>query len=128
MAATTALVAGLLHVFVAVEGLLNPALTEMFYGKDTTLLIPGFFLVLGGSQLTWTWVTLKYSDAWIGIGLVGFLGSIILYLVSLVTPLPFGVMQQSLSRQETIVPAITKIFEATYVVSSLKVLKFLHSS
>src|SRR5437773_88243 len=59
---------------------------------------PAFFLVLGSFELVWAWVTLVYREpTMIGIGVAGFISSIILYLVALATPLtPFGVKQQTL--------------------------------
>jgi hypothetical protein len=51
----------------------------------------------------------------IGLGTIAFLASIVLYLVAVATPLPFGVKQQPLS----LIAGLVKILESIYVVASL---------
>ncbi len=88
----------------------------MTYGQDAVLEVPAFFLVLGAFQIVWSWETLKEKqEIIIGVGTVGFLGSIVLYLVALATPLPLGIVQQAISP----VGLVAKIIEIAYVVSSV---------
>ncbi len=96
----------------------------MTYGQDSVLQVPGFFLVLGGFQLAWAWETwIEKQEIIIGIGTVGFLGSVALYLAALATPLPLGIIQQSIS-----LPGLAaKIIEIAFVISSVGLIRSLPS-
>ncbi len=121
----TAALAGLYHIAVAASLFADTSLAAMTYGEEAVLNVPGFFLVLGAFQLVWAWDTRKEEEkTMIGIGTMGFLGSILLYLVALTTPLPFGVKQQVVSP-----PAIVaKIIEAAYVAGSVGLIRSLARS
>ncbi len=91
-------------------------------GQYSVLEVPGFFLVLGAFQLIWAWETLKEKqEIMIGIGIIGFLGSIVLYLVALAIPLPLGILRQTIS-----LPGLAaKIIEIVYVISSAGLIRSL---
>jgi len=120
LGAGTALLASLYHLSLAAYLATNQLFTTMTYGQDSGLEVPGFFLVLGAFQLTWAWETYKEREnIMIGIGTVGFLGSIILYLVALATPVPFGILQQVISP----VALLAKIIEVAYVIFSVGLIR-----
>ncbi len=97
----------------------------MTYGQDSGLEVPGFFLVLGAFQIIWAWETFTEKETMIiGIGTMGFLGSVVLYLVALATPLPLGVLQQTISPTAL----LAKIIEIAYVISSVGLIKSLTKS
>ena len=108
-------VAGLFHLPVGIIGLADPRMTGTIFGEDAVLVVPAFFLLLGAFQLLWAWITVTSGNELIGIGIFAFLASIILYLFALATPLPFGVIQQTIS----LPGALTKVVEAAYVVIAL---------
>ena len=113
--AVVSAVAGLFHLPVGIIGLADSRMTGTIFGGDAVLVIPAFFLLLGAFQLLWAWITLTSGNELIGIGIFAFLASIILYLFVLATPLPFGVVQQSIS----LPGALTKLVEAAYAVIAL---------
>jgi len=115
LGAGTAVLAGLFHLVGGVNGFADPTSTGNIFGQEAVWVVPGFFLVLGSFQLIWTWATLKEHEVMIGLGTVAFLASIVLYLVAVVTPLPLGVKQQSI----TPVAVIVKIIEVVYVTVSI---------
>ncbi|SRR5712692_10067267 len=118
LGASTAALASLYHLSLAGYLYTAPDFTKMTYGQDAVLAVPGFFLVLGAFQIVWSWETLKEThEIIIGIGTMGFLGSIVLYLVALATPLPAGISQQTIAP----VALVAKIIEIVYVVSSVAV-------
>lgn len=108
-------VAGLFHLPVGIIGLADPRMTGTIFGEDAVLVVPAFFLLLGAFQLLWAWITVTSGNELIGIGIFAFLASIVLYLFALATPLPFGVVQQTIS----LPGALTKVVEVTYVVIAL---------
>ncbi len=122
LGAATALSASAYHISIAAYLFTNQSFATMTYGQDSGLNVPGFLLVLGGFQLMWAWVTYKENEKiMIGIGTMGFLGSIVLYLAALATPLPFGILQQVVSP-----PGLLAIvIEVAYVISSLGLIRSL---
>ncbi len=122
LGAGTALSASLYHLSLAAYLSTNQPFTTMTYGQDSGLEVPGFFLVLGAFQLMWAWETYKEKETiMIGIGTMGFLGSIVLYLVALATPLPLGILQQVISP----VALVAKIIEIAYVICSVSLIRSL---
>ena len=122
LGASTAALVSLYHLSLAAYLYMTPDFTKMTYGQDAVLEIPGFFIVLGAFQLAWAWETLKErQEIMIGIGTMGFLGSIVLYLVALATPLPLGVLQQTVSA----VALVAKIIEVAYVGISIGLIRSL---
>ena len=116
LGASTAALASLYHLSLAGYLYTTPDFTKMTYGQDAVLEVPAFFLVLGAFQIVWSWETLKEKqEIIVGVGTVGFLGSIVLYLAALATPLPLGILQQTISP----VGLVAKIIETVYVVSSV---------
>ncbi len=114
--------ASLYHLSLAAYLATNQPFTTMTYGQDSGLEVPGFFLVLGAFQLAWAWETFTEKETMmIGIGTTGFLGSIVLYLVALATPLPLGILQQVISP----VALVAKIIEIAYVISSVGLMRSL---
>ncbi len=112
--------ASLYHVSLAAYLATNQSFTTMTYGQDSGLEVPGFFLVLGAFQLMWAWETYKEKEKIIiGIGTMGFLASIVLYLVALATPVPFGILQQVISP----VALLAKIIEVAYVIFSVGLIR-----
>ena len=111
-----AAVSGFIHVPLAMILFADREMAATIFGRQAVLVVPGFFLVLGAFQVMWAWITLGSGSTLIGIGIFGFLGSIVLYLVALATPLPFGVVQQNI----TPIGGITKLIEAAYVIVSLR--------
>jgi hypothetical protein len=121
----TALLASLYHISLAAYLVTNQQFTTMTYGQDAGLEVPSFFLVLGAFQLTWAWETYREKQSiMIGIGTLGFLGSIVLYLVALATPLPLGVSQQTIST----VALVAKVIEVAFVISSARLIRSLAQS
>lgn len=114
-AAIVAAVAGLFHLPIGIIGLADSEMAGMIFGEEAVLVVPGFFILLGAFQLIWAWITLTSGSELVGIGIFAFLTSIVLYLFALVTPLPFGVIQQTIS----LPGALTKVVEAAYVVIAL---------
>lgn len=114
-AAIVAAIAGLFHLPIGIIGLANPEMAGTIFGEEAVLVVPGFFILLGAFQLIWAWITLTSGSELVGIGIFAFLASIVLYLFALATPLPFGVIQQTIS----LPGALTKIVEAAYVVIAL---------
>ncbi len=99
-----------------------PSIPEMFYG-DAVSVVFTFFLGLGVFQLVWAAILLRSRNRLLlSVGVLGFLGSIVIYLVSLATPLPFGVKQQTITTFSAF-PLTTKVIEAVFVVSSLSLLR-----
>lgn len=113
--AVVSAVAGLFHLPIGIIGLANPEMAGTIFGEEAVLVVPGFFILLGAFQLLWAWITLTSGSELVGIGIFAFLASIILYLFALATPLPFGVIQQTIS----LPGALTKVVEAAYVVIAL---------
>lgn len=113
--AVVSAVAGLFHLPIGIIGLADPRMTGTIFGEEAVLVVPGFFILLGAFQLLWAWITLTSGNELIGIGIFAFLASIILYLFALATPLPFGVIQQTIS----LPGALTKVVETAYVVIAL---------
>ena len=122
LGASTAALASLYHLSLAAYLLVTLDFTIKTYGQDAVLAVPGFFLVLGAFQLVWAWETgTEKQEIIIGIGTMGFLGSIVLYLVALTTPLPLGVLQQTISA-----PAlVAKIIEIAFVICSVGLIRSL---
>ena len=125
-AATAAALAGLAHFGVGLYGFATPDMTKSMFGDEAVWLVPAFFLVLGSFELVWAWVTLVYREpTMIGIGVAGFIGSIILYLVALVTPLtPFGVKQQTLTTLSA-VPFTVKFIEIVYIIAAVSIMRLM---
>ncbi len=122
LGASIAALASIYHLSLAVYLFTTPDFTKMTYGQDAALQVPGFFLLLGAFQLVWSWETLKEKqEIMIGIGTMGFLGSIVLYLVALATPLPLGILQQTIS----LPGLLAKIIEIGYVISSISLIRSL---
>ncbi len=122
LGAGTALLASLYHLSLSAYLATNQPFTTRTYGQDSGLEAPGFFLVLGAFQLMWAWETYKEKEKIIiGIGTMGFLGSIVLYLVALATPLPLGILQQVISP----VAILAKIIEVAYVICSVGLMRSL---
>ena len=107
-------------------GFATPDMTKSMFGDEAVWLVPAFFLVLGSFELVWAWVTLVYREPMmIGIGVVGFICSIILYLVALVTPLtPFGVKQQTLTTLSA-VPFTVKFIEIVYIIAAVSMMRLM---
>ena len=101
-------------------------MTKNTFGDQAVWIVPAFFLVLGSFQLVWSWVTLVYREpTMIGIGVAGFIGSIILYLVALVTPLTaFGVKQQTLTTLSA-VPFTVKFIEIVYIIAAVSMMRLM---
>src|SRR5713101_9538494 len=125
-AATAAALAGLAHFGVGLYGFANPDMTKNMFGDEAVWIVPAFFLVLGSFQLVWAWATLGYREpTMIGIGVAGFIGSIILYLVALVTPLTaFGVKQQTLTTLSA-VPFTVKFIEIVYIIAVVSTMRLM---
>ena len=124
LATSAAALASLYHLLLAGYLFTNPDFTKTTYGQDAVLEVPSFFLLLGAFQLVWAWITLKEKqEIMVGIGTMGFLASIVLYLTALATPLPFGVLQQAISAPGL----VAKIIEITYVISSVSIIRNLPS-
>ena len=125
-AATAAGLAGLAHFGVGLYGFATPDMTKSMFGDEAVWLVPAFFLVLGSFELVWAWVTLVYREpTMIGIGVAGFIGSIILYLVALATPLtPFGVKQQTLTTLSA-VPFTVKFIEIVYIIAAVSMMRLM---
>ena len=107
-------------------GFATPDMTKNMFGDEAVWIVPAFFLVLGSFQLVWAWATLDYREpTMIGIGVAGFIGSIILYLVALVTPLtPFGVKQQTLTTLSA-VPFTVKFIEIVYIIAAVSMMRLM---
>ncbi len=121
---SAAALASLYHLLLAGYLFTTPDFTKTTYGQDAVLEVPGFFLLLGAFQLVWAWITLKEKEEiMVGIGSMGFLASIVLYLTALATPLPFGVLQQTISAPGL----VAKIIEIIYVISSVSIIRNLPS-
>src|SRR5436309_9069353 len=101
-------------------------MTKSMFGDEAVWLVPAFFLVLGSFQLVWAWATLDYREpTMIGIGVAGFIGSIILYLVALAIPLtPFGVKQQTLTTLSA-VPFTVKFIEIVYIIAAVSMMRLM---
>ena len=120
LATSVAALAGLYHLVLASYLFSSPDFTRTTYGQDAVLEVPGFFILLAGFQLVWAWITLKEKqEIMLGIGTMGFLASIVLYLTALAAPLPFGVLQQTISAPGL----VAKIIEITYVISSVSIIR-----
>ena len=126
MAATAAALAGFAHFGVGLYGFATPDMTKSMFGDEAVWLVPAFFLVLGSFELVWAWVTLVYREpTMIGIGVAGFIGSIILYLVALAIPLtPFGVKQQTLTTLSA-VPFTVKFIEIVYIIAAVSMMRLM---
>ena len=111
-----AAVSGFIHVPLAMIFFADREMAAKIFGRQADLVVPGFFLGLGVFQVMWAWITLGSGTTLIGIGIFGFLGSIVLYLVALAAPLPFGVVQQNI----TPIGGVTKLIEAAYVIVSIR--------
>jgi len=115
-------VSALIHLFSAIGGLLMPEIPASFYG-EAAFQVSTFFLGLGVFQLAWVWVLLRSGNRLLlAFGVLGYLGSILIYFVSLGTPLPFGVPQQRITESSAFA-FTTKIVEVVFVGSSLSLLK-----
>ncbi len=70
-----------------------------------------FFFILGVFQLLWVAVMAKSSNkALIVLGILGSLGSVIIYFVSVVVALPFGVPKQPLTPTAIETKALESVF------------------
>ncbi len=126
IASAAATISGLLHLFPGgIGAFVTPAFAETFYGSATNL-VASFFVGLGLFQLLLGYALRRSgSRVVLTLGILGFLFSISLYLVSLFTPLTIGttVVPQQPIVQASIFPFVTKLVEAIFVVSSVNLLR-----
>ncbi len=111
----TALLPGFSHTQMGIFFLLTPRFGGQLFGGAV---VPTgiFFFILGIFQLLWVAVMAKSSKrALIVLGMLGSLGSVIIYFVSVMVALPFGVPRQPL----TPTAVETKAFESVFILVSL---------
>ncbi len=106
----TALLPGFSHTQMGIFFLLTPRFGGQLFGGAV---VPTgiFFFSLGIFQLLWVAVMAKSSNrALIVLGMLGSLGSVIIYFVSVMVALPFGVPRQPLTPTAIETKALESVF------------------